>query len=116
MPFGQRDAVQHCLPATRALYVALAALRRRLDRLPRIDELNSDEQRAPAGYLLSANVLKASEDKTFPGAIVASLASPWGQAVSAGELPGGRPVYFGSYREIFARDLYERPDCSRAVT
>ena len=52
-------------------------------------------------------MLKASEDKTFPGAIVASLASPWGQAVSAGELPGGRPVYFGSYREIFARDLYE---------
>jgi glucoamylase len=58
-------------------------------------------------YYLSANVLKASEDKTFPGAIVASLASPWGQAVSAGELPGGKPVYFGSYREVFARDLYE---------
>ena len=32
-------------------------------------------------YYLSANVLKASEDKTYPGAIVASLASPWGQAV-----------------------------------
>ena len=58
-------------------------------------------------YYLSANVLKASEDKTFPGAIVASLASPWGQAVSAGDLPGGRPVYFGSYREVFPRDLYE---------
>ncbi|RSN12558.1 glucan 1,4-alpha-glucosidase [Nonomuraea sp. WAC 01424] len=57
-------------------------------------------------YRLSANVLKASEDKTFPGAVVASLASPWGQAVGAGELPGGRPVYFGSYREVFARDLY----------
>ncbi|HET6875986.1 MAG TPA: glucodextranase DOMON-like domain-containing protein [Jatrophihabitans sp.] len=58
-------------------------------------------------YYLSANVLKASEDKTFPGALVASLASPWGQAVSAGDLPGGKPVYFGSYREVFARDLYE---------
>lgn len=57
---------------------------------------------------LSANVLKASEDKTFPGAIVASLASPWGQAVSAGERPGGAAGrYFGSYREIFGRDLYE---------
>ena len=55
-------------------------------------------------YYLSANVLKASEDKTFPGAIVASLASPWGQAVSAGD-PNNR--YFGSYREVFARDLYE---------
>ena len=62
----------------------------------------------PAGraYYMSANVLKASEDKTFPGAIVASLASPWGQAVSAGD-SGGKPVYFGSYREVFARDLYE---------
>ncbi|SEF78393.1 glucoamylase [Nonomuraea solani] len=58
-------------------------------------------------YRLSANVLKASEDKTFPGAVVASLASPWGQAIGAGELPGGKPVYFGSYREVFARDLYE---------
>ena len=48
--------------------------------------------------------LKASEDKTFPGAIVASLASPWGQAVSAGD-PAN--TYFGSYREVFARDLYE---------
>jgi glucoamylase len=55
-------------------------------------------------YYLSANVLKASEDKTFPGAIVASLASPWGQAVSAGD---PALTYFGSYREVFARDLYE---------
>ena len=62
-----------------------------------VDEL-ADE------YYLSANVLKASEDKTFPGAIVASLASPWGQAISAGD-PAN--TYFGSYREVFARDLYE---------
>jgi len=57
-----------------------------------------------ANYFLSANVIKASEDKTFPGAIVASLASPWGQAISAGD-PNN--TYFGSYREVFARDLYE---------
>ncbi|BCL78565.1 glucan 1,4-alpha-glucosidase [Ktedonobacteria bacterium brp13] len=55
-------------------------------------------------YYVSANVVKASEDKTFPGAIVASLGSPWGQAVSAGD-PNN--TYFGSYREVFARDLYE---------
>src|SRR2546421_1059335 len=55
-------------------------------------------------YYLSANVVKASEDKTFPGAIVASLASPWGQAISAGD-PNN--TFFGSYREVFARDLYE---------
>jgi glucoamylase len=55
-------------------------------------------------YYVSANVVKASEDKTFPGAIAASMASPWGQAVSAGD-PAN--TYFGSYREVFARDLYE---------
>jgi glucoamylase len=55
-------------------------------------------------YYLSANVLKASEDKTFPGAIAASLASPWGQAISAAD---PALTYFGSYREVFARDLYE---------
>ncbi|HEX6509353.1 MAG TPA: glucodextranase DOMON-like domain-containing protein [Chloroflexota bacterium] len=55
-------------------------------------------------YYYSANVLKASEDKTFPGALVASLASPWGQAISAGD-PSN--LFFGSYREVFARDLYE---------
>ena len=58
-------------------------------------------------YYLSANVIKASEDKTYPGAIVASLASPWGQSVPAGALDNGEPSYFGSYREVFARDLYE---------
>jgi glucoamylase len=55
-------------------------------------------------YLLAANVLKASEDKTFPGAVVAGLGSPWGQAVAAGD---PSLTYFGSYREVFARDLYE---------
>ena len=55
-------------------------------------------------YYLSANYVKAAEDKTFPGAVAASLTSPWGQAVSAGD-PAN--TYFGSYREVFARDLYE---------
>jgi glucan 1,4-alpha-glucosidase len=63
-----------------------------------------ERRRLTSEYYASANVLKASEDKTFPGAIVASLASPWGQAVSAGD-PNN--TYFGSYREVFARDLYE---------
>ena len=58
-------------------------------------------------YYLSANVIKASVDKTYPGAIVASLASPWGQSVPAGNFANGAPGYFGSYREVFARDLYE---------
>ena len=65
------------------------------------------EARLATHYYLSANVLKASEDKTFPGAIVASLASPWGQSVPAGVTANGEPSYFGSYREVFSRDLYE---------
>jgi glucoamylase len=55
-------------------------------------------------YFRSVNVVKGSEDKTFPGALVASIASPWGQAVSAGD-PNN--LFFGSYREVFARDVYE---------
>ena len=58
-------------------------------------------------YYESVNVVKASEDKTFPGAIAAGLASPWGQAIPAGNFTNGEPTYFGSYREVFARDLYE---------
>ena len=59
-------------------------------------------------YYLSANVIKASEDKTFPGATAASLASPWGQAVPAGRTGNdGLAPYFGSYREVFPRDAYE---------
>ena len=51
--------------------------------------------------------MRASEDKTFPGAIAAGLASPWGQSVPADQLTNGEPTYFGSYREVFSRDLYE---------
>jgi glucoamylase len=64
---------------------------------PRVNQLRDE-------YFVSANVLKAVEDKTFPGALVAAPASPWGQAISAGD---PQNTYFGSYREVFARDLYE---------
>jgi glucoamylase len=74
----------------------------RTNKLPGVKA--PERQQLSDAYYLSANVLKASEDKTFPGAIVASLASPWGQAVSAGD-PAN--TYWGSYREVFARDLYE---------
>ena len=71
-------------------------------KLPGISRKRADE--LADAYFVNANVLKASEDKTFPGAIVASMTSPWGQAISAGD-PNN--TYFGSYREVFARDLYE---------
>jgi GH15 family glucan-1,4-alpha-glucosidase len=63
-----------------------------------------DWQKLVNEYFYSVNVVKASEDKTFPGALIASIASPWGQAVSAGD---ANNTYFGSYREVFARDVYE---------
>lgn len=59
-------------------------------------------------YWLSVNVIKASEDKTFLGATAASLASPWGQSVPAGNYGNDDlATYFGSYREVFPRDAYE---------
>ena len=53
-------------------------------------------------YWLSANVIKADEDKTYPGAFVASPTDPWGQAVPAQTTHPG-----WTYREVFARDSYE---------
>jgi glucoamylase len=99
-PFGQ---IERKYQAGWSAYDA--GLKRPAARFP--GEPASQSARLDGAYYLSANVLKASEDKTFPGAIVASLASPWGQAVPAGTLAGGEPAYFGSYREVFARDLYE---------
>lgn len=76
----------------------------RLRPPPRLRDLPPAQRaRLRALHRISANVLKASEDKTYPGAVVASLASPWGQAVSAGD---PAQTYFGSYREVFSRDLY----------
>jgi glucoamylase len=53
-------------------------------------------------YWLSANVIKADEDKTYPGAFVASPTDPWGQAVPAQTTHPG-----WTYREVFTRDSYE---------
>jgi glucoamylase len=52
-------------------------------------------------FRLSAMVLKAHEDKTFRGAMIASMSVPWGFAVKA-----DKPTV-GGYHLIWARDLYE---------
>ncbi len=62
----------------------------------------SADARMRAMYWLSANVLKADEDKTYPGAFVASPTDPWGQSVPATTTHPG-----WTYREVFARDSYE---------
>jgi glucan 1,4-alpha-glucosidase len=60
----------------------------------------------PAGrarsYYLSANVIKAADDKTYPGAFVAAPADPWGQSMLAVTTHAGY-----TYRSVFARDSYE---------
>ncbi len=53
-------------------------------------------------YFLSANVIKAAEDKTHPGAFVAAPADPWGQSMLAVTTHAGY-----TYRSVFARDSYE---------
>jgi glucan 1,4-alpha-glucosidase len=60
------------------------------------------DTRMRAMYWVSANVLRADEDKTYPGAFVASPTDPWGQSVPATTTHPG-----WTYREVFARDNYE---------
>lgn len=50
---------------------------------------------------LSAMVVRAHEDKTYRGAIIASMSIPWGFAV-ASDKPN-----VGGYHLVWARDLYE---------
>ena len=50
-------------------------------------------------WFYSAEVIKMAEDKTHPGAIVASLALPWGENVE------DDPTDVG-YRKVWPRDLY----------
>ena len=57
--------------------------------------------RYAAMFELSAMVLKAHEDKTYRGAMIASMSVPWGFAVDA-----SKPTA-GGYHLIWGRDLYE---------
>jgi glucoamylase len=52
-------------------------------------------------YLVGVMTLHGLEDKTFPGANVASLATPWGDYVDGSALNDG-------YHRVWARDLYQQ--------
>ena len=58
------------------------------------------EPKYQAQFNMAAMVLKAQEDKTVPGANVASLTVPWGGGANANEDVGG------GYHLIWSRDLY----------
>ena len=76
-----------------------------LSKLSALDELAPVSE--DGGKLLSASamVLKASEDKQHPGALIASLSTPWGETVSARETATG-------YRAVWPRDFYQ---CAMAL-
>lgn len=52
-------------------------------------------------YDMAAMVLKAHEDKTYRGAMIASLSVPWGGGASANE------PQVGGYHLVWSRDLYQ---------
>lgn len=52
-------------------------------------------------FQLAAMVVRAHEDKTYPGAIVASMSIPWGYSVAS-----DKPSVVG-YHLVWSRDLYE---------
>lgn len=54
-----------------------------------------------AQYGMAAMVLKAHEDKTYRGAMIASLSIPWGGGSNANE------PNVGGYHLVWARDLYQ---------
>ncbi len=49
----------------------------------------------------AAMVVRAHEDKTYPGAIIASMSIPWGYAVPSDKAD------VGGYHLVWSRDLYE---------
>ncbi|MDE1150459.1 MAG: glucan 1,4-alpha-glucosidase [Azospirillaceae bacterium] len=74
----------------------------RLSALPDLAKEATD-----GGRLLyaSALVLKAQEDKTHPGALIASLSAPWGDAQKADKPETG-------YKAVWPRDFYQ---CAMAL-
>jgi glucoamylase len=82
-----------------------ATLRRPPTRFPGVSAAQSATMTAQ--YWTSANVIKATTDKEFPGAVVSSLADPWGQATAANGAGNGLPNVDVNYRVIFERDFYE---------
>ena len=59
------------------------------------------EPKYQAQYDMAAMVLKAHEDKTYRGAMIASLSVPWGGGASANE------AEVGGYHLVWSRDLYQ---------
>ncbi|HYE14092.1 MAG TPA: glucan 1,4-alpha-glucosidase, partial [Pyrinomonadaceae bacterium] len=66
-----------------------------------VGSLRRVEPKYQRQFEMAAMVLKAHEDKTYRGAMIASLSVPWGGGASANE-----PVV-GGYHLVWSRDLYQ---------
>lgn len=73
------------------------------DYLASLSELPALQKEAEDGGKLvnaSAIVLKSQEDKTYAGALIASLSNPWGDTTSAEKFSSG-------YKAVWPRDFYQ---------
>jgi glucan 1,4-alpha-glucosidase len=108
-----RAAVASATAPFRATYAAYRAGWMRYDETLRPPPARFPGTSAPraaqlkAQYWTSANVIKATADKQFTGAVVSSLADPWGQATTANGASNGLPSVDVNYRVIFERDFSE---------
>src|SRR5437588_5770218 len=66
-----------------------------------VDSLRRVDKKYQAEYEMAALVLKAHEDKTYRGAMIASLSIPWGGGSNANE------PNVGGYHLVWSRDLYQ---------
>lgn len=71
-----------------------------LQSLPELAQLSSTATDNGKLLYASALVLKAQEDKTHAGALIASLSNPWGETKSAEESKTG-------YKAVWPRDFYQ---------
>ena len=76
-----------------------------LSKLSALDSLAPLSEDGGKLLSVSAMALKASEDKLHPGALIASLSTPWGETVSAAKPATG-------YRAVWPRDFYQ---CAMAL-
>lgn len=68
-----------------------------LDQLPRLADQATDGGRLAYA---SALMLKVQEDRTYAGALIASLSNPWGETVDATRASTG-------YKAVWPRDFYQ---------
>lgn len=71
-----------------------------IQSLPELTQLSSTTTDDGKLLYASALVLKAQEDKTHAGALIASLSNPWGDTKSAEESKTG-------YKAVWPRDFYQ---------